>query len=154
MARISRRHLPSKKRHQSKKLGLKLAFKYSKDGTQPRNKNGDQGYYLSLKTGVEEMYGSSYELRRFKALDASPLVKSWTKKHRVMIPYVAEFRSHWYVPDILVEMNDGTKFLEEVKGYVHSQVVFDAKNKAATALCERRGWKFRVLFEGDIDTVL
>ena len=109
---------------------------------------------MSSKTGVIEMYGSSYELRRFKALDAAPNVKSWTKRHRVMIPYVAEYRSHWYIPDILVEMNDGKMFLEEVKGYVRDQVAFDAKNKAAEALCERRGWVFRILFEKDIDIVL
>jgi hypothetical protein len=150
----SRRSLSERKRHQSKRLGLALARKYSKNGTQPKNKKADQGDYTSIKTGQIEMYGSSYELRRFKALDASPLVKKWTKKHRVMIPYVAEFRSHWYVPDILVTMEDGTVWLEEVKGYIHSQLIFEAKNKAAEAMCERRGWKYRILFEKDIDTVL
>jgi hypothetical protein len=103
--------------------------------------------------GREERYESSYELLRFRALDTSPDVETWTREHGIRISYRLKGRRHRYSPDILVVMKDGTTFLEEVKGRIWSPIAFYYKNFAALHYCKRKGWTFRVLFKQDLDIV-
>ena len=112
-----------------------------------------RGMYKSTKTGRKEKYDSSYELRRFIALDKSSLVKFWTKDHGIIIPYKSLRRKRKYYPDILVEMNDGTKVLEEVKGYVWNKYSFGSKNISALSYCQSKGYKYRVIFKEHLDIV-
>ena len=110
--------------------------------------------YISTKSGKEELSDSSYELRRFKALDASPLVKSWTKKHKIKIPYTLHGKRHRYIPDILIKYHDGRIVLEEVKGFVFDKAKFAAKNVAAllvTSMYENT--TFRVVFGEQLEIV-
>lgn len=109
--------------------------------------------YRSKKTGNTESYDSSYELIRFKALDESKLVKSWTKNHGIIIPYRSAKRRRRYYPDILVELKDGSKILEEVKGYVWNRLSFGAKNIAAVSYCNSIGYKYRVIFKEQLEIV-
>ncbi len=111
------------------------------------------GWYTSVKTRRRERYASSYELQRMKALDASPLVKSWTKDHGIRIPYKERKRRRHYIPDFLVVLNDGRKRLEETKGYVFSKMNFARKNLAANSYCLFRGMEFRLIFREDLDVV-
>ena len=112
------------------------------------------GTYLSSKTGREETYESSYELRRFRALDASPLVLAWTKDHhRIRVAYRLFGKGHHYIPDILVEFSDGGRALEEVKGHIFGKAKFLKKRSAARAFCALRGWEYRVIFRGGLDRV-
>jgi hypothetical protein len=111
------------------------------------------GIYTSLKTGKRETFESSYELRRFQALDNSPLVKTWGRA-KLRVRYKVGSKKHLYHPDIFVIYNDGRIYLEEVKGYIFNKKVFLKKKFMAEWLCKQRGWEYRVLFEKDIDTVL
>lgn len=106
-----------------------------------------------MKTGKLEISDSSYELRRFKALDASPLVKMWTKKHGIRIPYKVGKRRHHYLPDIVVEYHDGRRYLEEVKGFVHDRMFFGAKNAAAIFYCSTVNMTFRLIFKEHLERV-
>ena len=112
-----------------------------------------RGSYVSKKTGASERYDSSYELRRFMALDASPLVESWTKKHGIRIPYMERGKWRRYVPDILVVLRSGERILEEVKGKVFDRINFGRKNLAASGWCITHGMAFRVVFLERLDVV-
>lgn len=113
-----------------------------------------RGKYKSKKTGKVECYDSSFELRRFKFLDSRPEVKTWTRSHKIRIPYVNEGRIHRYEPDILITYNDGSQILEEVKGYIRNLKVVAKKNRVAISYCKSRGWTFRIIFEKDLEVLL
>lgn len=100
-----------------------------------------------------ERYDSSYELRRFEVLDSSPLVKTWTKKHKLKLGYKSFGSWHKYIPDILIQLTDGSKILEEIKGHIFDKRQFMKKNRAALAYCTLRGWKFRTVFLDDLERV-
>ncbi len=117
--------------------------------TKKNSKKTSRGLYLS-RMGRQEKYDSSYELQRFRFLDSQPSVRDWTKDHKIKIPYVLKRKRHRYNPDILVTMEDGTVFLEEIKGRVWDVLKFHYKNFAALCYCKSKGWKFRILFEKDL----
>ncbi len=110
------------------------------------------GIYRSTKTGNLEFFESSYELRRFRALDASPLVKAWGRS-KAKIRYRLGRRRKRYHPDIFVVYHDGRIFLEEVKGYVFNKRQFYKKKHMAEWLCRVRGWTYRVIYEVDLENV-
>ena len=111
-----------------------------------------KGIYVSTKTGRRELYDSSYELRRFKALDSSPLVEDWGRP-KLKIGYRLGKRKRKYHPDILVKYYDGRIFLEEVKGYLPSKIIFLKKNQRAKIFCRSKGWEFRIIWEKDLETL-
>lgn len=86
-------------------------------------------------------------------MDASPLVKSWTKKHGLKFKYKMLGRRHRYHPDILVIYHDGRKFIEEVKGKVWNRLAFGLKNLAAASYCAMNGMKYRVVFREQLELV-
>ena len=111
------------------------------------------GKYRSSKTGKLEKYDSSYELRRMQYLDAHPLVKTWTKNHKIRIRYKEGRKRRRYIPDFLVEHTTGQKYLDEVKGYVWNRLNFARKNLAANMYCTYRGITFRIIREEDLEVV-
>ena len=64
----------------------------------------------------EESYDSDLEKYYMVELEGMPGVKSWTKRHDIKIPYRLLFITRHYLPDFLVEFNDGSKELHETKG--------------------------------------
>ena len=110
------------------------------------------GIHTSSKTGKRESFESSYELRRFIALDNSPLVKSWGRA-KLRIRYKVGKSRHKYHPDIFVIYNDGRIFLEEVKGFIWNKKVFLKKKFMAEWLCKQRGWEYRVIYQDKLETV-
>lgn len=92
-------------------------------------------------------------MERFKALDASPLVLKWTKKHGIRIKYKLQRCTRVYIPDIVVEYVDGKKYLEEVKGKIWNGLEFLYKNSAALRYCQAKRMTFRVLFKEDLGRV-
>lgn len=127
--------------------------KGSRYGNSLKKATSIHGIYKSTKTGKTEFFDSSFELRRFKALDASPLVKTWTKDHKLRLPYRLGRRRHRYVPDIVVEYNDGRMFLEEVKGHVYDPLKFVMKNGTAKVYCALKKWTYRIIWEDGLDKV-
>lgn len=83
----------------------------------------------------------------------SPLVKDWTKKHGLKLPYRHRNRKKRYIPDILVVYHDGRTYLEEVKGFIYAPAKFVKKNGIAKAYCNLRGWTYRLIFEADLEMV-
>jgi len=109
-----------------------------------------RGHYDSSKTGQEEFFQSSCELKRFEQLDADPDVVYWTKKHKVRIPYLGRDRlEHSYWPDLLICYLGGAWVLEEVKGWINPEKD-PYKFVAAESFCKERGWQFRVKMEQEI----
>lgn len=105
-----------------------------------------RGWYTSTKTGIKEYYHSSYELQRMQELDNDDEVVNWTKKHGITISYHWKGSQRKYVPDFLIEFQDSTKLLEEVKGYVNDRDQYDLKCSIATVYCQENDMTYRVNF--------
>jgi len=75
------------------------------------NKNGD--FFI---------YASSYELDAMIIFDNSELIKSWTNKHGIRIKYYYNNLNRNYVPDFLVNFNNGLTYIIEMKGWKTEEV--------------------------------
>ena len=121
--------------------------------TKRKKKGSKHSLYVSTKSGKTEKADSSYEARRMRALDESPLVKRWTKDHRIRIGYKDGRRRRRYIPDFLIEMTDGRVIIEEVKGHVWDRMKFHRKNVAAELYCSFRGLTFRIIYGDKLEEV-
>lgn len=114
------------------------------------------------------MYRSSWEKSFMRWCDINPDVKLWNSEE-VVIPYISpvDDKPHRYFVDFLVEFQNGTKLLIEIKPHHQTQKpvpkkgkkkttflmeaqtygVNYAKWKAAEKYAEVRGWKFAVFTE-------
>ena len=91
-----------------------------------------------------ENYDSDLERRMMECLESDTHVDKWVKRHGVTIPWIdGQKRQRRYVPDFLVEYQDGQKAVIEVKdpGRVDSDDV-RRKRKAATMWCKQRGMEY------------
>ena len=113
---------------------------------------GRQTAYISCKSGTVEHAHSSYELRRMRFLDASPDVKSWTKRHGISIPYEFDGQVKQYIPDFLVEWSSGLKTLEEVKGWVREPARVAAKEAVGVMFAQANGFRYVTLRNGDLES--
>ncbi len=105
---------------------------YPFEKTMNKSKRGKKGYYISTKTKIKEYYHSSWEMIRMQELDNDENVYFWTKKHKICIPLsTTPISKKWYLPDFVIEFVDGIKIIEEVKGYVRDQELFDLKCRKA-----------------------
>lgn len=130
---------PEWKEAQSLKLTTKIA-----DGVwQPFN-NHKNGYYLTID-GRHEYYASSWELGRMMQLDSEG--KTWTKKHKIKIPYCDADTNRNYVPDILV---DG-KYLEEIKPTaLLTERLNILKINAGFSFCSENNLEFRIITDVEL----
>ncbi len=72
-------------------------------------------------------------------------VKKWTKNHGIIIPYWDEAgKLRGFKPDFLIEKNDGSKEIIEIKGR-HLLTQFKRKMDAAHEWCKVRKMNFRVV---------
>ena len=95
-------------------------------------------------------YDSLLERDYMIELEQDPAVKSWTKKHGIKIPYsfLGLFK-RYYLPDFLVEYNDGSKEIHEGKGL--PLLFWDstkAKRSAAQEWCKSHSMKYKVVTQG------
>jgi hypothetical protein len=120
-------------------------------------------------------YRSSYEIKFMKWLDKNDHVKGWLSEE-VVIPYMSPLdrRAHRYFPDFYVEIynKDGKleKWIVEIKPSsqttppksrkrktkkfiqeVATWGVNEAKWEAAEAFCKKRGMKFEIITEKDLN---
>jgi hypothetical protein len=78
---------------------------------------GRKTLFFSLKNNCNFYADSMLEKFRMYQLDSEQTIKSWTKRHKIKIQYTThDGENKNYVPDFLIEFEDGTKCLEEVKG--------------------------------------
>ena len=95
-------------------------------------------------------YDSRLERDYMVEMEQDPAIRSWTNKHGIKIPYtyLGIIRRN-YLPDFLVEYNDGSKELHEGKGL---PLLFWSSTKekrlAAQEWCKARGMKYKVITQG------
>lgn len=114
----------------------------------PRSK---KGYYFSLKNHAIIYYASSYELIAFQILEQMSIVNRY-QRCPFSVPYMTnDGCTHRYVPDILVEYQDGKQEVIEVK----PQWALDYglgldKFQAAKLYCKEKDIKFSVWTENNL----
>lgn len=111
-----------------------------------------RGTLSGLKKNFESVasYDSLLERDYMVEMEQDPGVKSWTKKHGIKIPYIylGIIRRN-YLPDFLVEYNDGKKELHEGKGL--PLLFWDStkqKRTAAQEWCKVHGMRYKVITQG------
>ena len=126
--------------------------------------------YLGNPTNI--IYRSVMERRFMEWCDSNDKCYKWSSEE-VVIPYISPIdnKQHRYFPDFLIQTPKGW-FLIEVKPFTQSRppkklvvenlelkkkrryiksvqtwLVNEAKWKAATKVCEKKGWSFQILTE-------
>ena len=126
--------------------------------------------YLGNPTNI--IYRSLMERRFMEWCDSNDKCYKWSSEE-VVIPYISPIdnKKHRYFPDFLIQTPKGW-FLIEVKPFTQSRppkklvvenlelkkkrryiksvqtwLVNEAKWKAATKVCEKKGWSFQILTE-------
>ncbi len=101
-------------------------------------------------TRKSEPYDSTWERDYMMQLDADETVKRWERCRSLRIPYVkADGTKATYNPDFILERNDGSKEIHEVKGgHLLGGADTEAKLKAGAEFCRKRGMAFRVITRG------
>ena len=102
-----------------------------------------KSWYHSTKTNEDVFADSLAERYRMVLLDNDPVVKRWTKKHGIRVPYLFQEKSHYCVPDFLIELTDGTIMVEEIKGRITQKEL--TKKKAIENYCIEFGYKFNFI---------
>lgn len=94
-----------------------------------------------------EYYDSTWEHDYMKELEGDDAVAKWTKNHGIRIPYLADDNKYkHYNPDFLVEKEDGTIELVEMKStHLLKTSNTQRKREYATKWCEARGIKYRLI---------
>jgi hypothetical protein len=110
-----------------------------------------KGILTNLKkspSGKEE-YDSTLEREYMVELERNPAVKSWTKRHGVKMPYKFLGFTRYYLPDFMVEYNDGSKEIHETKGLpLLFWLSTKMKGKTAEEFCKEKGWKYKLITKG------
>lgn len=91
-----------------------------------------------------EKFQSDLERKMMVKLEADPFVKKWMKRHGITIPWIdGQKHQRRYVPDFLVEYEDGEKKIIEVKdpSRIDSNEV-QRKRKASEIWCKQRGMEY------------
>jgi|TARA_B100000459_G_scaffold144277_1_gene106773 aldehyde:ferredoxin oxidoreductase len=113
------------------------------------------------------VYRSLWERQAFKWCENNPNVKMWNSEE-VVVPYksTVDKKLHRYFVDLLIQMNDKSTYLVEIKPkketkppkkpkrqtkrYINEQLTFiknQDKWEAAAEFAEHKGWKFQVWTE-------
>lgn len=106
---------------------------------------------LKRSPNQSEDYDSLLERDYMIELEARPGIKQWTKKHGIKIPYsFLGFRRN-YLPDFLVELNDGTKEIHETKGLPFILwLSVKIKRQTAETWCKNYGLKYKFVTRSTI----
>ena len=108
----------------------------------------NRGKLLGLKRSPygEEIYDSDLEKYYMVELEGMPGVKTWTKRHNIKIPYRFFFIKRNYIPDFLIELNDGSKEIHETKGLPFLFLLSTKLKKlSAEQYCKTLGWKYKLI---------
>jgi len=113
------------------------------EGTLGSNKNYKKGHIVLERLGIEVYYHSSYELEVLIQLDNCSIV-SEVSRGSIRIQYKKEDNStHYYVPDFLVSIIDGSNYIVEIKP---NCFVGDEENKIKFKAAERYAAKHNMVF--------
>ncbi len=91
-----------------------------------------------------ERFDSGLEERMMARLEGDPNVVKWMKRHGISIPWIdGQRHQRRYVPDFIVEYEDGKRIIIEVKD--PSRIDSDdvkRKRKSAEMWCKQRGMEY------------
>ena len=93
-----------------------------------------------------ERFQSDLERKMMVRLETDPNVRKWMKRHGISIPWIDNQKhQRRYVPDFIVEYDDGRKLIIEVKdpSRMDSNDV-QRKRKAAEMWCKQRGMEYEM----------
>jgi len=97
----------------------------------------------------EEEYDSALEKEYMVELERDPAVKKWTKKHGVKIPYKFFGFTRYYLPDFLIEYQDGHKEIHETKGLpLLLWLSTKLKRISAEEFCRQQGFRYKLITKG------
>jgi len=102
-------------------MSKKISQLYSEGIISNQSNKYKTGKYTSKNNEIF-VYSSSYELESMKLFDFSNLIKTWTNKHGIRIKYFYNDINRHYVPDFLVEFNNGLSYIIEMKGWNTEEV--------------------------------
>ena len=108
----------------------------------------NRGKLVGLKRSPygEEFYDSDLEKFYMVELEGMPGIKNWTKRHNIKIPYHFLFIRRNYIPDFLVELNDGSREIHETKGLPFLFLLSTKLKKlSAEEYCKKLGWKYKLI---------
>lgn len=93
-----------------------------------------------------ERYDSDLERLMMEKLEADPEVTRWMKRHSISIDWIDQHnRMCKYIPDFLVQYQDGSKAIIEVKNPVLIETdAVKRKRVAAEAWCQKRGMRYQM----------
>jgi len=121
-------------------------------GNSHSDRNYKTGKFYSNKSKKNIYYASSYERKAFEKLENDENIL-WYDRAKVTIKYVRpdDYRFHRYVPDIFVEMKDGTKMIIEIKPEsMLNDDIIKSKILAAQQYCNIRKYKYVVWTEREL----
>ncbi len=96
-------------------------------------------------------YDSALEREYIIELERDSAVRSWTKNHGIKIPYKFLGIPRNYLPDFLIEYQDGSKELHETKGLpLLFWLSTKLKSKSAEKYCKEKGLKYKRITKGSI----
>ena len=113
------------------------------------NNRGRKIWYFSIKNNASFCADSVLELLRMTQLDSDNKVKCWTKRHKIKVPYMLDGIKNYTTPDFLIELNDDTKVIEEVKGWVNKKEL--VKKEALEKYCTENGFLFSYKTQKDLN---
>ena len=113
------------------------------------NNRGEKTWYFSMKNNASFCADSVLELYRMTQLDSDDEVKSWTKRHKIRVPYIFDDIQKYTTPDFLIVLNDNTKIIEEVKGWVNKKELI--KREALKKYCAENGFLFSYKTQKDLN---
>tara|TARA_Y100000034_G_scaffold52406_1_gene64356 strand:- start:129 stop:629 length:501 start_codon:yes stop_codon:yes gene_type:complete len=116
---------------------------------------------------------SSWELRLMREFDRNPKVTKWVSES-VIVPYFHPIKNRpaRYFPDFIVEWENSEIIMIEVKPYketqlpkkdgrkirrttIREQITYGTnitKWEAANTYCEKKGWKFWIIHENNVES--
>lgn len=112
-----------------------------------------RGKLTGLKKNPQDwdVYDSALEREYMVELERDPAVKSWTKNHGIKIAYKFLGFTRHYLPDFLIEYQDGSKELHETKGLpMLLWLSTKLKGESAEEFCKKQGWKYKKITKGSL----
>ncbi len=111
------------------------------------NSKGNKSWFFSQKMQQSFFCASGWEKTKMQKYDIDENIMSFTNRHCIKISYHYQGKDRCYIPDLLLEMKDGTRIIEEIKGHARDLEQVNAKSIAARRFAEQNGMEYRITYE-------
>jgi len=114
-----------------------------------QNHIGKCSWYFSSKNNTSFHADSNLELMRMIQLDDDDTVVSWTKRHKIRIPYIFEGKRKYTTPDFRILTINDELIVEEIKGRITKKDL--SKKKYTEKWCKDNGYIFSFLTQKEMN---